>query len=473
MKKGLRSLILPTIFLAEAFLPNLSNAQSVNSEYALAKASADSTKVESPTTDNFFKNLSEGKFNWSANDTTTNSRTIAGRRNLLKKFQDKINQKNLSKTNSTNEGRNYIFSTDEDLSTAGDGILLKRYVPLEASVDTTINLNDMFYSNSGDLKFSFTSTKKVLDDVLKRSAPNNSGVAKAFRKQIRDFLGNQTPSDSTSVVKLNKAVQDGILNPDSDDLSDIVPGKYGFNVSNKTESFPAIMHINSPSSKLETAVIDSVVTTQPDSTNVSQGPIYEAQEDSTAVNNSNPNNSKWYSFFGMDSDLENETNGEVSAGRKLGEGWNLGSFFRLNLRNGTEIESSNTLPVHHELIGPGTYETRTTNQSLSKKMKNVYSFGVEASKDLSDRFAGYVKAGFVAKKMTKEVTSTDNVTITRNGQVLDSYLLDSIIDTDKEKTYLPMVEAGIEFDAESCVFSVGAKNYDGETSLTVGTGVGF
>ncbi|MBT4257557.1 hypothetical protein HOD88_00020 [archaeon] len=402
-----------------------------------------------------------------------NARTIQGRTQIRKALE---------------ENRNYIFSSDPTLSAAGNqGILLKNYVPMTVSTADTTNFNDSFYSNSGDLHFSFTTAKNTLEDALKRSAPDSSETGVAFRRQIRRFLKNQTPADSTSVAKLDAAVhEDGTLSPE-DDLSNVVSGRYSLVVSNDTDTLPMLMQVDVPvytdsttatadsTTPVETSFVDASeyyrpIASIPDSTSTAPtDSTSSAPTDSTTARN----NSKWYSFFGMNSDFQDAHSGEVSVGRDLGKGWRTGLFGRLNFGGENTTESSRTLPVHNELIGSGTYETRQTEQSITDTARNLYSAGLEVSKKISGGLAGYLKLGFSAKRMGDEIISTDRVTTTRNGTELDSYLLDPITSSIDETNYGTMVETGIELTRGRVALKAGVKNYDGETSASVSAGVNF
>lgn len=191
-------------------------------------------------------------------------------------------QKELKKPSyTTEEVRDFIYSEDLLITTAGDGVFGKTFLnKLELKPDSKIDLNNIFYTlgkdkdKEKDLNFGVIDSQQGIQNIRDyiKSKGKLTGKEKAFVNHL-NFLekyASENPSDPETIKKLNKALEDGVIDTQADLLYnldknewDIKKGTYVLIAKNpeKSETVPVLINLDTHGDKaiLEKKGIESTL----------------------------------------------------------------------------------------------------------------------------------------------------------------------------------------------------------------------
>ncbi len=132
--------------------------------------------------------------------------------------------------------QNRIYSSNSELSTAGEGVGLKDFVfNLDLDSDSKINLNDKFglYAKRGDISYDVIDARKGLKSIisyLKKDLSSRDSQSKKERiatiRYYQSLLKKTPHNERASLNKLEKAVKDGVLDVQKESLGHIELGRY-------------------------------------------------------------------------------------------------------------------------------------------------------------------------------------------------------------------------------------------------------
>ena len=153
---------------------------------------------------------------------------------------------------------NRILSRNPEYSATGDGRLLKKFVHnFNLSPDTRINLDstfELYAERGGNISYDALGFREglasVIADLRKDSPLTDKDTASI--KYLQGLLGKMKESDRNSVNLLKKAVNDKVIDFETDSLKELVNGWYVF-VAKSTKqgnyvgnSIPIIVDVKTP-----------------------------------------------------------------------------------------------------------------------------------------------------------------------------------------------------------------------------------
>lgn len=118
--------------------------------------------------------------------------------------------------------RNIIYSKDPEVTFAGNGSIKVKYTetfPLTPSTKIILNEDS---TRKGDITYKYVDGVKGLKDwLLVHARTDTSEKEIAFRNHVRNVLlpkAKKNPSDSLSLILLNRALEDGVMDCQADSL---------------------------------------------------------------------------------------------------------------------------------------------------------------------------------------------------------------------------------------------------------------
>lgn len=393
------------------------------------------------------------------------------------------------------KGRNYIYVTDKNLTTAGDGILLKDYVNhFTLNPKDQIDLDSLFYTKEGKaISYSIIDSRKGLENIISYLGPDSclNGKEIAYKKYLESLLNEakKNPADSASISTLNESVKDGCIDPAQDGLYgnghwEVKNGQYMLIAKTETEEIPMIVDLTLNPSSEDTSTSNystckKGITRQTgkDVDRKLERRKYppKGKNDSSTYHerhSEKPNTVRYE--LGINAGTNEQINAKAGVGFAIGNSTRIGPYAEFVLSENERTENETVVTQRERLlVGPGTYKDRKDEITKSEKFHNLYAIGVKLSQKITKGLEGFLAGGLIATKKETDVSGKSTISYERNDLPLgETKVITNTLPRETSYSTKPIAEAGLEYNIGGLVF-IGLSGKYQENNSGVKGGFGF